>query len=259
MAGRGRAELVVDDRPAGQGTGGLLDVAFGVMADAEREELHQLSRQVLVGMSLAVGRRVEPDQQGRVADESIEQLGEGGAGVPAEDVVLPPHRGEAADFHVAGCEMVVPEERQPLAERVGPEQHAVDPPRLQPRGVVGSDRRVGQQRRGGIEVVGNAVAAGLAVEEADDTGLRAIFQVAPQLVPGGGEPRAAVQVDHPAQVPGGRLVGDVRGPGVSVLEGERCGHRFDLLTGFEAVLPSERRPGPCTRPGGGPDPWRFCR
>ena len=64
----GLAEGAVGDRPAGEGAGGLLDVGLGVVADAQGEQLHQLAGQVLVGVPLAVGRRVEPDQEGRVAD-----------------------------------------------------------------------------------------------------------------------------------------------------------------------------------------------
>ena len=73
------------DRPAGQGAGGLLDIVLGVMADAEREQLHQLAGQVLVWVPLAIGRRIQPDKQRRVVDDGAEQLPERLAGQLAED------------------------------------------------------------------------------------------------------------------------------------------------------------------------------
>ncbi len=63
MSRGGLAELAIGDGPAGEGAGGFLDVGLAVMADPQGEELHQLAGQVLVGVPLAVGRRVEPDQE----------------------------------------------------------------------------------------------------------------------------------------------------------------------------------------------------
>ena len=70
---RGFASFAVDDVPAGQGPGGLPHVIFGVMTDAQAEQLQELAGQVFVGMALAVGRRVEPDQEGGIAHRGFEQ------------------------------------------------------------------------------------------------------------------------------------------------------------------------------------------
>ena len=47
--------------PAGEGAGGLLDVVLGVVADSEREQLHQLAGVVLIRVGLAVLRVVLGD------------------------------------------------------------------------------------------------------------------------------------------------------------------------------------------------------
>ena len=85
-------DLIAHEPPAGQGAGGLLDVVLGVMADAEREQLHQLAGQVLVGVVLGVVGRIEPDEQGRVAEHRAQELSERGAAERAEDLVLPAHQ-----------------------------------------------------------------------------------------------------------------------------------------------------------------------
>ena len=137
VADRELGEDVVVDAPPGQGACGLLDVALGVMADAQAEELHQLARQVLVRVALAVARGVEPDQHRRVVNDSAQQRRERPSAELAEQFVLPAHQRQAADLEVAGCEVVVPQERQPLGQRVGAEQHPVNPPGLEPLGITG--------------------------------------------------------------------------------------------------------------------------
>src|SRR5690606_39358059 len=61
---------------AGQGAGALLDVAFRVVALAEREQLEQLAGEVLVGVRAAVEGVVEVLEHRRVADDAAEQPGE---------------------------------------------------------------------------------------------------------------------------------------------------------------------------------------
>ena len=65
-------ELVFFHRPAGKSAGRFLYVLFRVIADAEREQLHQLPAEVLVGMSLPVRLSVEPEQQGGVMDGALQ-------------------------------------------------------------------------------------------------------------------------------------------------------------------------------------------
>ena len=91
----------------------------------------------------------------------------------------------------------------------GLNEHAEDPPRFQPRGIVGSHGGVGQERGGRLEILGNTVPSRFAFEQAADAGLGPVSQVALQLVPGRGEPGAAVEVDDPPQVPGGLGIGTI--------------------------------------------------
>ena len=47
-------KVVAVVRPAGERAGGVFDVVFGVIADAEREEFHQFAGVVFVRMGFAV-------------------------------------------------------------------------------------------------------------------------------------------------------------------------------------------------------------
>src|SRR5262249_26299225 len=67
------AELLVNGRPAGEAAGGLLDIFLGIIADAEREEFHQLASQVLVRMPPAITRCIEPHQYRWIAKDSAKQ------------------------------------------------------------------------------------------------------------------------------------------------------------------------------------------
>ncbi len=66
-------ERAVGDGPAGEGPRGLLHVALGIVADAEGEQLHQLTGEILVRVPVAIGRGVEPDQQGRVPHCGVQE------------------------------------------------------------------------------------------------------------------------------------------------------------------------------------------
>jgi len=66
MAGGHLVEGPVRDGPAGERAGDFLDIVLGIVADAQGEQFHHLARQVLVGMPLAVGRRVEIDKERRI-------------------------------------------------------------------------------------------------------------------------------------------------------------------------------------------------
>src|SRR6185295_4391781 len=52
--------------PPGQSASRLFDVVFGVIADAEREQLQQFASEVFVGSSAAICRCIEIDQQRRI-------------------------------------------------------------------------------------------------------------------------------------------------------------------------------------------------
>ena len=108
--------------PAGEGAGRLADVGLGVVADAEGEQFHQLAGVVLVRLALDVAVGVEPDEHGRVAAHRQQEGAELAEGVLAEQDGSAASSGRLADLGDAGGEVVVPEQRHPLAERV----HRVD-------------------------------------------------------------------------------------------------------------------------------------
>ena len=100
MLARHLLELVADNEPAGERPRGLLDVFFGVMAAAEREELHHFTGVVLVGLGLLVDRRVQPDQHGRVLADRGYERAEVAQRLRAEQVVLAEHEARVLDLGV---------------------------------------------------------------------------------------------------------------------------------------------------------------
>ena len=70
-----RAGLAVE-APAGERARGLLDVLLGVVAFAEREELHHLAREILVRRALAVLHAVEVDDHRRILGDRVQQRAE---------------------------------------------------------------------------------------------------------------------------------------------------------------------------------------
>ena len=79
------------DAPAGERARRFLDVVLGVVALAEREELHHLAREVLVRLRLAVGRVVEIDDIAGSFDTACSSVAEIAEGVAAQQHVLPVH------------------------------------------------------------------------------------------------------------------------------------------------------------------------
>jgi hypothetical protein len=107
----------------------LAHVALGVAAaGAEREQLHQLARVVLVRRALLVVRAVQPQQHGRVARDREEHALERVERVTAEDTVLAEHQRLRADAAVRGREPVVPDQGHTLGQRPVGAHHAVEPP-----------------------------------------------------------------------------------------------------------------------------------
>ena len=134
---------------AGQRARLLAHVVLGVAAvGAEREQLHQLARVVLVRRLLRVLGAREPQQHRRVARDAHQQLVERAQRVLAEQLVLVQHQPLRADPVVGGREPVVPHERHALDQRpVGPD-HAVEPPQV----VVAPG--VGGRQRAAVVVLG---------------------------------------------------------------------------------------------------------
>ena len=136
--------------PAGEGAGLLADVLLGVAAaGAEREELHQLARVVLVGAPLRVVPPVQPDEHGRVLRDVTRSVSKSPRALLAEERVLVEHPLLRADAGVRGREPVVPDERHPLDELLVRAHHAVEPPEVVVApGVLGGERLAVVGRRG---------------------------------------------------------------------------------------------------------------
>src|SRR5215218_3535410 len=114
-----------------QRAGLLTNVAFRVpAAGAEREELHQLTRVVLVRRPLGVVRPREPEQHRRIAGDGQQQVVEPPQPVPAEKRVLAEHQSLRADALVRRREPVVPDERHALDQWTAAAHHAVEPPEV---------------------------------------------------------------------------------------------------------------------------------
>ena len=208
-------KLITHEPPAGQDAGRLLDIVLGIGTDTEREELHQLAGQVLIGLAPGVIGRVQPDEQGRVAEHRPQERSERGPAERAQGLVLPPHQRHVVDLAVAGGEVAMPQEREALRQRVRAEEHAVDPPGLEATGVGRGQRPVGQAVGERGEIRGDAAGSGLPLQEPVDRRFGAVLQIALELLPGGGKAGPAVQVDDPPRVPGHSFVGDIGRPGVA--------------------------------------------
>ena len=138
VAGRVEAEVVVEllgapgAAPAGQGPRQLAHVHLGVRAAVgpEREQLHQLTRVVLVGAALGVLVLVEPDDHRAVRRHVADELIEAAEGVAPEHLVLGEHQLLVAHAVVRGCEPVVPDERHALDERLARADHPVEEPEV---------------------------------------------------------------------------------------------------------------------------------
>ena len=114
--------FAVGDAPAGQSSCGLFHIVFRVMADTQAEQFQQLAREVFIGVSLAIRRRIKPDQESGVADCGFQQVTERCLRQSAEHLILTPHGRGVADLLVARGEVVVPHEREPFAQRIGREE-----------------------------------------------------------------------------------------------------------------------------------------
>ena len=105
-------------------------LAVGAAVGAEREELHQLARVVLVRRALLVVDAGEPEQHRGVARDLHQQPGERAQAEAAEELVLAQHQLRRPDAVARGGEPVVPDERHPLVQRLRRAHHPVEPPEL---------------------------------------------------------------------------------------------------------------------------------
>ena len=143
--------------PAGQRAGELAHVGLrvGAAVRAEREQLHQLARVVLVDRAAAVVDAVEEDEHRPVDRHRARHRAEGAEAVRPEDVRLLEHHRVGADGVVARRPPVVEDEREPLHELVARADHAVEPvevvavPGVQRRQRLAVDGRLGTRHRRG--------------------------------------------------------------------------------------------------------------
>src|SRR5262249_17835457 len=102
-----------------------------VVADSQAEELHQFTRVVFIRPAFDIAVRIEPDQHRPVLADRLQKWAEATQSVLSQQAVLAKHKFRVLDLDQAGCEMVVPEQGQLLAERVATVKHAVKPPTAQ--------------------------------------------------------------------------------------------------------------------------------
>ena len=120
---------VVVEREAGQRARGLADVLLRVaVVRAEREQLEELAREVLVRRLVARAGEVEPDLHRAVAHHRARERAEVAERVAAQRALLAHHQLDVADLVVRGRPVVVPVERHALDQRMPAAHHAVEPP-----------------------------------------------------------------------------------------------------------------------------------
>ena len=127
-----RRSTVRLDAPASERTGALPHVDLRVAAPvAECEQLHELPREVLVGLLRAVTGAVEPDQHRGVGQHRDGQRSEVAEFEGAQFLILHPH--PCGDRHLLRrrCKVVVPQQRQFLVNRFLNGCHPAHPPRRQ--------------------------------------------------------------------------------------------------------------------------------
>jgi hypothetical protein len=101
------------------------------VADAERVQLHELPRVVLVGPVRAVQPVVEPDELRRVLRDLEHEVVEPREGVLPLGLVLVQDERRAADLRDARGPVEVPEVRHLFLERAGRKRHPVEEPLLE--------------------------------------------------------------------------------------------------------------------------------
>jgi hypothetical protein len=102
--------------------------------DAQREQLHQFAREVLVRMRGDVARIIEIDEHRRVLRDRAREFAQIAQRAVAEELVLRvDHRGRDALLHRRRRKVAVEVERHALLQRRGRREHAVEPPQLQRR------------------------------------------------------------------------------------------------------------------------------
>jgi hypothetical protein len=121
-------EMFAADFPAGEGTRGLFDVCFAVIANPQAEQLHHFAGKILVGARLVVSGGVKPDQHGRVLGRTGQQRSKVAQSMFAKQPMLPGHHRGVVHFDGAGGKMTMPEQGHLFQQRVRTFRHRVQPP-----------------------------------------------------------------------------------------------------------------------------------
>ena len=113
--------------PAGEGSGGGLDVVLAVVADAHGEQFQELTAVILVYRAVVVVVVVEPEDHRRVFRKLDQQIIERIEAVFPEHLDLVEVRSRLVEFRIAGGEESVPEEDNLFLKGVAGCDHAVHP------------------------------------------------------------------------------------------------------------------------------------
>ena len=122
------SECIGIDAPARVGACRFLDIRFAVVPFAQREQLHHLAREILVGAAFAAVRTIEIDQHGRIFGHRVQHVAKIAERVVAQQYVLLIHQLWAPDLVLPGGEMVMPEQGHALGQRRRRHDHFAHPP-----------------------------------------------------------------------------------------------------------------------------------
>jgi hypothetical protein len=111
-------ESEVVEVPARERARALAHVLLGVVADAHREELHDLAREVLVRCPLHVELRVEEIEHRGILRDLDREVAEVAGCMVLEERDLLEHLAVVADLVLVRREVAVPQQRHLLLERM---------------------------------------------------------------------------------------------------------------------------------------------
>src|SRR5260221_2014323 len=122
---------VAIEAPSGESARGLLHVLLAVAALAQREQLHHLAREILVGRLLAFAHVFEIPQHRRILGHAVQHGGEVAESLAPQERVRPVHELARAHPLLAGGEVAGPDNRHSLWEPARRTDHLAQPPGAQ--------------------------------------------------------------------------------------------------------------------------------
>ena len=121
-------ELQIDVIPASESARRLAHIPFRIVADAHREQFHDLAGKVLIGRALHVHAGVEERQHCGVLRNSHEQIVKISGSLFLEQLELTESFPVIADLCFVHRKVAVPEQRHLFLQRVAGLKHAIRPP-----------------------------------------------------------------------------------------------------------------------------------